>query len=325
MDTTKLKKILKWVTGFILVCIVYNWQTAEKPREWNMPTNPRYLEAYKFAHSLKLPDSVPKPVPYSFLKYNIVSTLTTFVPFLNWKVIRNESNEYYDHLCSTEAGEWIFKKVDNVESIYQMRPMLSQEEANKVFKDKYAMEDPADWSGQEGSAVAVYFIGKSTDSNHFKYYESMMGPKEMVNPVFIRDWRFTRDPNYPYDAPYWKYFGEDFNGNSIKKPKADPINKISAKFGYTWRGIKRPRDREFGIAGGELIVLDLQTNEILAVRRSFTKAQRNYNISDISWEVSPVCPPPLHVSDKSSDWTKGEYPFSFIIQVLNSTSNGFHN
>ena len=35
---------------------------------------------------------------------------------------------------------------------------------------------------------------------------------------------------------------------------------------YVWRGITRPHDREMGIAGGELIVLDLQTNEVLGVQ-----------------------------------------------------------
>ncbi len=46
----------------------------------------------------------------------------------------------------------------------------------------------------------------------------------------------------------------------------------------TWRGIRRPHDREMGIAGGELIVLDLETNEVLGVRRGYAFYRG-------SWEV----------------------------------------
>ena len=42
-----------------------------------------------------------------------------------------------------------------------------------------------------------------------------------------------------------------------------------ARYGFTWRGITRLNDREMGIAGGELIVLDLETSEVLGFRRIF--------------------------------------------------------
>ena len=37
------------------------------------------------------------------------------------------------------------------------------------------------------------------------------------------------------------------------------------------RGIVRPHDREMGIAGGELIVLDLETSKVLGVRRGYIR------------------------------------------------------
>src|SRR4051812_17787766 len=30
--------------------------------------------------------------------------------------------KYFEHLCETEAGEFIYRTVDNVEGVYQMRP-----------------------------------------------------------------------------------------------------------------------------------------------------------------------------------------------------------
>ena len=67
----------------------------------------------KIAHSLKLPDSVPKPVPFDFSKAHRKSWLPG---------TPKQSVQYFNHLCSTEAGEWIFRKVQNVEGFYFARP-----------------------------------------------------------------------------------------------------------------------------------------------------------------------------------------------------------
>jgi hypothetical protein len=55
--------------------------------------------------------------------------------------------------------------------------------------------------------------------------------------------------------------------------------------------VPRRYDRELGIAGGELIVLDLQTNEVLAVRRGYMRTGfvRN-NLTGIWWLTGPSCP-----------------------------------
>ena len=69
------------------------------------------------------------------------------------------------------------------------------------------------------------------------------------------------------------------------------IQALTARYGYTWRGIKRARDRENGIAGGEIIVYDLQTKEVLAVRRQFLIAAHNpRGTGKAMWEVAASCP-----------------------------------
>ena len=69
-----------------------------------------------------------------------------------------------------------------------------------------------------------------------------------------------------------------------------PSVKPSAFYGVTWRGIERAHDRELGIAGGEWIVLDLQTNEILGVRRNFARSGNMQNGTGIWWLTSQSCP-----------------------------------
>ena len=50
---------------------------------------------------------------------------------------------------------------------------------------------------------------------------------------------------------------------------AEQKNKIDAAYGYTWRGVGDAKLRERGIAGGEHVVVDLKTGDVLAWRRSF--------------------------------------------------------
>lgn len=66
------------------------------------------------------------------------------------------------------------------------------------------------------------------------------------------------------------------------------VDQLQSEYGVVWRGISRPYDREMGIAGGELIVLHLHTNEILAVHRGFAMVGRS---DGEFWWVPPlVCP-----------------------------------
>ena len=68
------------------------------------------------------------------------------------------------------------------------------------------------------------------------------------------------------------------------------IPKLSARYGYTWRGLKRERDREFGVAGGDVLIYDLKTKEVLAVRRQFLIAFKNpRGAGKAMWEVAASC------------------------------------
>ena len=53
--------------------------------------------------------------------------------------------------------------------------------------------------------------------------------------------------------------------------KKDVASAPESRFGFLWRGINRPNDRELGIAGGELIVLELATFKVLGVKRGFAR------------------------------------------------------
>lgn len=72
--------------------------------------------------------------------------------------------------------------------------------------------------------------------------------------------------------------------------KAEVVSSLNSRYGFTWRGIPRPHDRELGIVGGELIVMDLQHNDVLGVRRGFIRSSGVRNLTDIWWLGGQVCP-----------------------------------
>ncbi|HXF93179.1 MAG TPA: hypothetical protein VNK46_10530, partial [Nitrospiraceae bacterium] len=83
------------------------------------PADPLATEAGRFAHSIKIPNPVPEDSGYK--------------PGMT-------PQEYFDHLCKTEAGEFIYKTVENVEGLYLMRPR--KEATDDELSHLYALEDP---------------------------------------------------------------------------------------------------------------------------------------------------------------------------------------
>ena len=59
------------------------------------PVDPLATEEGKFAHSIRIPNPVPEDSGYK----------------------PGTSKEYFDHLCKTEAGEFIYKTVEKVEGL----------------------------------------------------------------------------------------------------------------------------------------------------------------------------------------------------------------
>ena len=288
---------VKW-TRFVQV----EGQSEPIPEQWLQDP-----EA-KIAHSLKLPDSVPKPVPFDFSKAYRKSWLPG---------TPKQSVQYFNHLCSTEAGEWIFRKVQNVEGFYFSRPQ--GEPTTDTMTDPYGPEMP--W-------IQRFFLLRGD-------YEPLDQARWLIQPP-LYNYRFVEQPrrNTKWQAgiqePYVRLFGytrgyfvkpgqvvADWNEKTPMQVIGIPA--LTARYGYTWRGLRRERDREFGIAGGELLIYDLQTKEVLAVRRQFLIASHNpRGEGKAMWEVAGSCP--QRPSDGlSTDFNK----FAFdVLETIEPSTTG---
>ena len=226
------------------------------------PTDPLATEEGRFAHSIKIPNPVPADSGYK--------------PSMT-------SEQYFDHLCKTEAGEFIYKTVENVEGLYIMRPR--ERATDYEIEHLYALEDPYGQVLGVSHGAGDYYVQPAIGK--YRFLEEPLHQKEPPLKT-IKYHRYYRDPK----AHPGKDFQTAIDGRFVRVPYVvaeQEVETLQSRYGYSWRGITRPHDRELGIAGGEIIVLDLQTNEVLGVRRGFIKSGNVRNLTGISWINGQVC------------------------------------
>ena len=245
------------------------------------PVDPLATEEGRFAHSIKIPNPVPEDSGYKL-------GMTT--------------KEYFEHLCKTEAGEFIFKTVEDVEGIMQMRSRVRATDYEMMHL--YALEDPynAYQTLSEESYVNPRYADavKTKDANKISY--------ELYKPD--QNYKFLEKPipaplqNPAEGAKYLRYTKPNtdklvFENDQYMYPRdqqprmiEERVKELKSRYGFTWRGITRPHDRELGIVGGELIILDFQTNEVLAVRRGYAASggKTKETVAGIWWLNAAKCP-----------------------------------
>jgi hypothetical protein len=224
------------------------------------PADPLATEEGRFAHSIKIPNPVPEDSGYK--------------PGMT-------SEQYFDHLCKTEAGEFIYKTVENVEGLYMMRPR--KEATDDELSHLYALEDPYD--ATDDPNPQDYLVQPP-----FGLYQVMESPRTKADADISEPYaRYVRIPEKESKKEHVYMDGT----RSHRVPyvvKKEGTTVVSSRYGFTWRGISQSHDRELGIAGGELIVIDLQTNEVLGVRRGFIRSGSVRSLTGIWWLAGQVCP-----------------------------------
>lgn len=258
------------------------------------PADSLATEEGRFAHSLKIPNPVPTDSGYK--------------PGMT-------PEQYFDHLCKTEAGEFIFKTVEDVDGIMQMRPRT--EATDYMLQHLYVLEDPYGQTygeefnmGPEALKPGTFQSGyvnpryadavKTQDINkrayrlykpdqNYKFLEKPI-PASLQNPTDGAKYlRYTR-PNT--DKLVFENDQYMYPGNQQPPLLEERVKDFKSRYGFTWRGITRPHDRELGIAGGEVIVLDLQEREVLAVRRGYLASEKGLEtVGGIWWLGAAACPP----------------------------------
>jgi hypothetical protein len=257
------------------------------------PVDPLATEEGRFAHSIKIPNPVTEDSGYK--------------PGMT-------PQEYFEHLCKTEAGEFIFKTVEDVEGIMQMRPRA--EATDYMLQHLYALEDPYGETYGEEFNMGLEALKTGIQDNYVnpRYADAVktVDVKKRAYKLYKpdRNYKFLEKPiptslQNPADgAKYLRYTRPNtdklvLENDQYMYPRdqqppmfEERVKELKSRYGFTWRGITRPHDRELGIAGGELIILDLQTNEVLTLRRGYLRSGKTLDtVGRIWWLGAQACPP----------------------------------
>lgn len=240
--------------------------------EWSLPSDPAERAAYSEAQGIVLPETIPKVTPFDFRAARIDSIGSFLARGGQAKTV---SEMYLEHLCETEAGTYIIDTREDVSGLRLLRtPYVHQGSADQPHERELAAirhglgeTDLSDWPYRE---VPLAFDLVQPSVGSYLYYEQPEPLEAGLVARFERTSSVSRHataPNlhrYKANAMLKQHGGRIPLFFTLHRSQA-PI----AKAAITWRGIRRDRDEEFGIAGAEIIALDLGTNQVIAVHREF--------------------------------------------------------
>ncbi|MDF3031680.1 MAG: exported protein of unknown function [Moraxellaceae bacterium] len=279
--------------GAVLACLFVVsgcTKTEEVPEDWkrlvktegqHFPIPESWISTPegRIAHSLRLPDSFPKPVPFDFEEAE--------GPWYKPSSKRDVAIKYFLHLCKTEAGEWTSRTVDRVEGVYFARP--ENVPGDDFLGSVYAPEAP--WIQRN-----FQLMGDGEDNRGrffvdppFRLYKFVEEPKRLVK--WQRDIEEDYIRMYGYTSAHFVKSGHVVAAlNQLTPMQVIGIAEPTANYAMSWRGIRRPRDREFNIAGGELIIYDRITREVISASRTFQIAKRDMTRKHGAvWMTAPTC------------------------------------
>jgi hypothetical protein len=233
------------------------------------------------AHSIKVPNPLPKDSGYK-------KSMT--------------SDQYFEHLCKSEGGEFIYKTVNDVAGFYFMRP--PSRPTDDDLKDRYRLEDPYTERVYQLMPDRLPERPAQFVRDPFRIYQYVEEPRRNVAWQSSIRTPFLRAEGYKFDIQSRKV---------ISPMKVEGIHQPTSRYGYVWRGIRRLNDRENAIAGSELIVLDLEMHEVLALLRNYAISPRTRNTPDgIWWLNASSCAqfPPSYRDNL------GQHIYEFVSKVL---------
>jgi len=227
----------------------------------------------KFAHSIKLPNNLPKNSGYR--------------PGMT-------SEEYFSELCKTEAGDYIFKTVDNVDGLYLMRP--TRRPSDDDLKDLYKLEAPE-----------IERTFQLWDPKPDQRAQTFVAPPSRL-------YQFVEEPRQD-DGTGAFYVRSSGYKKGVSPMKSEHVSELKSRFGLVWRGLRRPHDRESAIAGSEWIVLDLKTQEVLSVQRNFARTGFARNVVGGVWWLNAIsCPNVIPMDNLPSRF------YTFAVKALKPVS-----
>jgi hypothetical protein len=214
--------------------------------------------------------------------------------------------QYFNELCEAEAGDFILKTAPSVEGLLEMRrrPVAT----DYLLQHLYALEDPFGVAyGDMAQKPQDYWV--QPNIGKYAFMEAINPESRNSADRYMRFYKDLQKPHGQYQTQH--------EGVFVSIPyvvSGLTTGTLRSRFGYTWRGLSRPHDREHGIAGGEFIVMDLENHEVLGFRRGFVKSGKVRNVfTHIWWLAAEGCP---QNAVRTTEGLRKRFNYEFVYSVL---------
>ena len=169
-------------------------------------------------------------------------------------------NYYFDYLCRTQAGEFIYRTVDNVEGILQMRPRDGSKDYFDRMRAGDVPEDP--WGHTNREAQYPWHM-----INGYRFIEVPI--EGVVSPprALQRTYDVSMFESVPEGARIARFLGYD--GKSLATFRKEFDSSYRSKYGFTWEEVSDPVGRLLGIRQGQIKVVELKSGDVLGRKVGF--------------------------------------------------------
>ena len=153
---------------------------------------------------------------------------------------------YVQELCAKRGEEKIFRTVENVEGVFQMKPRTPI--TDDMWRDRQGMPDP--W----GKAMG--------DSDKPSIAVGPRAAEERRNGYWFLEQRIqgAEGPSYGRRV-----------SSSVFEPNLK-VKNLRSRYGYLTEDLGTPEMRSRWIAGGRISVIDLKSGEVIATTTGFFRA-----------------------------------------------------
>lgn len=192
------------------------------------------------------------------------------------------AEDYFQALCEREGSTISYKKSAIGEGIVFLRA--------PIVTGRYTLSSFSEESAIGNIPPNPEELLLLRPNSPFKFVERLLNNKENQQFPNSKYLRFVRDSSDP------------------KKLQSTPIETPSALYGYVFRGTEILNDREAGIFGGEAILVDLTTGDVMGAWRGFGRDSVDTSIKDRVRYFGTACKNAggRSYSDFILNWTRAE-------------------
>jgi len=179
---------------------------------------------------------------------------------------------YVKELCAKQGGEKIYRTVDNVEGVFQMKARNPDPEGQ--WRDQYGMVDP--WGMAQGDSEELLgFL--STAGRGYWYFEQQPKFGAPDGPPYRRK-HLVSTPELAHAPSSDAVISRE--GNILSRQSSE-VKILRSRYGYYIEDLSTKEMRSRWIAGGRIKIVDLQTKEVLAEQVGYFRAMGN--ASKMKW------------------------------------------